>query len=391
MLKKARIINFRSLQDITLEMGNLTVIVGANSTGKSNCLKSLSLFSFLVKLSSPLPAEIFRDLIRGGEENQLHFEYFFELEGRDIRYNLSLKQAEEGKIEFSEEQLCIGEVILIDVKSNSGQIRDEDGSNEQKFFSKEGKLALNTTVNFGDKPLTSKFYETIKSWEFFNLKPSDMRRIKKHSSLIRTLLKEESDDVMLKPSLDPTGRNLESVLLDWYKTDRERFDELCNEVNECLGIGIFVTEKDEKVFLEIQEIDNQTIKLTGLSDGTLRIIAYYVLLFVDNIPSLIGIEEPERNLHPAILKNVADVLKRLAQKTQVVITTHSPQLLDCFNVDELNNETSIMLLSKQSSCGTKIFQLSALSKEREDLVEWMTDFGIGSAVYDSNLLEKVLT
>jgi predicted ATPase len=142
--------------------------------------------------------------------------------------------------------------------------------------------------------------------------------------------------------------------------------------------------------LRVKEVDGQKIKLSGLSDGTLRIIGYYVLLHQDDLPPLIGIEEPERNLHPAILSSVASILQKLSQRTQIIITTHSSQLLDCFSSDEINSDISVLLLSKKDASGTQVFRLDELSKKREDLAEWMRDFGVGSAVYHSNLLQELL-
>lgn len=91
-----------------------------------------------------------------------------------------------------------------------------------------------------------------------------------------------------------------------------------------------------------------------------------------------------------MLKIIASILKRLSQRTQVIITTHSSQLLDCFDLDDINEDISVLLLSKPDEHGTKIFQLDQLGTEREDLTDWMRDFGVGSAVYNSNLLQELL-
>ena len=119
-----------------------------------------------------------------------------------------------------------------------------------------------------------------------------------------------------------------------------------------MGISLkLVGEEGEKI-IKVLEKDSLEIPLSNMSDGTLRIMAYYVLLYQDNLPTLIGIEEPERNLHPGLLKNVASVVKRLSKKTQVIITTHSSQLLDCFNLEEINLDVSVLLLSKRDDVGT---------------------------------------
>jgi predicted ATPase len=187
--------------------------------------------------------------------------------------------------------------------------------------------------------------------------------------------------------LDIDGEYLEQVLLYWKLKHSDKFQEINQELYRCLGISLEVSGNEE---LRVKEVDGQKIKLSGLSDGTLRIIGYYVLLHQDDLPPLIGIEEPERNLHPAILSSVASILQKLSQRTQIIITTHSSQLLDCFSSDEINSDISVLLLSKKDASGTQVFRLDELSKKREDLAEWMRDFGVGSAVYHSNLLQELL-
>ncbi|PZV11890.1 MAG: hypothetical protein DCF22_13510 [Leptolyngbya sp.] len=119
-------------------------------------------------------------------------------------------------------------------------------------------------------------------------------------------------------------------------------------------------------------------------------MAYCTLLHTPEGPTLVGIEEPERNLHPGILKDIAAIIKRLSQKIQVVITTHSSQLLDCFSLDDINSTTSVILLRKGKDSGTEAFLLDDLSLCREDLADWMASFGVGSAIYHSNLLQDML-
>jgi predicted ATPase len=140
----------------------------------------------------------------------------------------------------------------------------------------------------------------------------------------------------------------------------------------------------------VQELGKLEIPLAEMSDGTLRIIAYYVLLCEDNLPPLIGIEEPERNLHPKLFSPLTTVLKKLSKKTQLIITTHSSQLLDCFTLEEIQDDVMVLCLSKKDNKGTQVFALDELGEKREDLADWMQDFGVGSAVYNSNLLEEVL-
>jgi predicted ATPase len=382
-LISARIRNFKSLEDVTLNFRDLTIIVGANATGKSSCLEALRLFGRIVKVSSPPPPQWLQDFLRNRTDQALTLEIITKEEDQDINYQVSISINDE-KVIFSRELLQIGEITVIDVHENQGKVYDEDdkdGKNPQDYKSKQGNLALQTAGDYGSKPLTSQLSEFMRTWQFYDFEPRVMRGKRRSFPLI---LKETQEEI---PSLDIDGEYLEQVLLYWESKHSDKFQEINQELYRCLGISLEVSGNEE---LRVKEVDGQKIKLSGLSDGTLRIIGYYVLLHQDDLPPLIGIEEPERNLHPAILSSVASILQKLSQRTQIIITTHSSQLLDCFSSDEINSDISVLLLSKKDASGTQVFRLDELSKKREDLAEWMRDFGVGSAVYHSNLLQELL-
>lgn len=65
-----------------------------------------------------------------------------------------------------------------------------------------------------------------------------------------------------------------------------------------------------------------------MSDGTLRALALLAALWQEPVPALVAVEEPEATMHPEALGTVLDIIRGLAQKTQVVVTTHSPELLE---------------------------------------------------------------
>jgi predicted ATPase len=67
-----------------------------------------------------------------------------------------------------------------------------------------------------------------------------------------------------------------------------------------------------------------------LSDGTIRFLLLLAILANPNPPGLIAIDEPETGLHPSMLPLVAEHAAEAAQRTQVILTTHSAQLLDAF-------------------------------------------------------------
>ena len=76
--------------------------------------------------------------------------------------------------------------------------------------------------------------------------------------------------------------------------------------------------------------DSKRLNFEGfsMSDGTLRAIGLLAAVFQRPAPALIAVEEPEATIHPGALESVLDLLRHASKHMQVVITTHSPELLD---------------------------------------------------------------
>ena len=147
---------------------------------------------------------------------------------------------------------------------------------------------------------------------------------------------------------------------------------------------------DQKDRITVRESGGAKVPFHLMSDGNIRMIAYCLLLTQSDLPPLISIEEPERNFHPGLLKNIASIIKKLSQETQVVITSHSSQLLDCFSVEDIMTDTSVVLINKDKDFKTKACLLEDLTEKKEEVLNWMSDFGVGSAIYHSNLLKEIL-
>ena len=384
-LVSANIKNFKSLGDVKLDFRDLTILVGCNSSGKSNSLAALALISYMLKAGSPPPAEFMQNLLKLGVQENLAFSITVKEKRKTAEYTVSVDLGA-GKPFYSQETLFIGKTKVIDIKNGEGKVKDENGRNSQIYQSKAGNLALKSAGDFGDKPFTARLAEFIKNWDFYNLDPELMRRSAMFVIGGNIPIAPENT-----PSLGSRGRKIQEVLQYWAENKQEKFDLISQELDSCMGISLKsgVTEEGETI-VKVLEKDSLEVPLSNMSDGTLRIIAYYTLLHEDKLPTLIGIEEPERNLHPGILRDVASVVERLSKKTQVIITTHSSQLLDCFNLEAINSDVSVILLSKRDGFGTQAFLLDELSKSRDDLSEWMRDFGVGSAVYHSHLLQEIL-
>jgi predicted ATPase len=383
----AKILNFKSLGDIELNFRDLTIIVGANSSGKSNCLEALYFLAFILVKGRLPSTEAMPRFVRDNQE-KISFSIVVEDDNNHAEYQVFLGLNEDN-LAIASEHLLVNGKKVIDIINGKGEVCDEDGKNPQKYESDteiSEELALKSAGKFGNKPFTKKLASYIREWEFYNIDPEQM---KKYSFLVEAVkLKNEDSDSI--PSLDNEATEVQEILNYWATNDVEKFEQVSKELQECLKISLISTKNNEKQFVKVLEEDGSKMPLSSMSDGTLRIIAYCVLLYQSEIPPLISIEEPERNLHPGVLKDVASIIKRLSRRTQVIFTTHSSQLLDCFETEEISSEISVILLSKKPDCGTKSFLLDKLAESREDLLDWMTDFGVGSAIYHSQLLQEIL-
>jgi predicted ATPase len=145
------------------------------------------------------------------------------------------------------------------------------------------------------------------------------------------------------PVLDPGGDNLSAILHNVFS--RYAFREAADEVRGFLRSAYpWVEEVTAEpsyagggtVSVRVQESGMQRqMELADLSDGMLRFLCLEAALLNPALPTLIAIDEPEAGLHPRLLPIVADIIKTAAERTQVLVTTHSPHLLQCFNLDQI--------------------------------------------------------
>ena len=110
------------------------------------------------------------------------------------------------------------------------------------------------------------------------------------------------------------------------------------------------------------------IPATRLSDGTIRFISLLAILCNPKPPPLLCIEEPELALHPDVIPLVAELLRDASQRTQLIVTTHSRDLIDQFT----DEPESVVVCERGFDSAT---QMSRLSKP--DLEEWLERYTLG--------------
>ncbi|RKZ53500.1 MAG: hypothetical protein DRR16_06255 [Candidatus Parabeggiatoa sp. nov. 3] len=376
VLKQINLRNFLSLHEVSLPFKPLTVLVGANASGKSNILKACLVLNRMIQRRESLPE---KTTIQGwtwaGEpQGKIDFEIQLEIDHNPTTYHLVLQNSASKPIYT--ENLRINDVEVISVQEGNGQIRADENQNSPVLTYSSNKLALTSAGDYGKKPVTNLLTDFIKNWAFFNFMPEVMRS--KNPLFVNPTLD-------IPTQLDDDGSALKHLLFSWYEKNADKFEA----VNQALASSVtpFGLESlNKEGELGLLEGYDKPIPLDKASDGTLRLLAYYTLLNQSELPPLIAIEEPERNLHPAALAEVANLLEELALRTQVIVTTHSAQLLDAFDKDNLGHRLGVLLLQNLKGSGTQIIDFEKEQNHRTALSGWMKDFGIGSAIFDSELL-----
>jgi predicted ATPase len=140
--------------------------------------------------------------------------------------------------------------------------------------------------------------------------------------------------------LSEEGENLSFVLQFYYENHREVFDQILESLSERVPgiseIGAKTTEEGSILLNFKDKVFEDPFPLKNMTDGTIKMLAYLVLLYDPNPHPLICIENPEKHIYPSLLYEVAEDFRSCTVKgSQVFIFTHSPEFLNAATVDEV--------------------------------------------------------
>ena len=395
-INKLQVRGFRSLADVEWEPGDLNVLIGPNASGKSNVLRILEMLanSAQRKLGDYVQREGgMHPLVWDGRSDAI-----------EVRVNTSPIEQHRDPIA---DRLTY-ELTLVHLKGTStyriqkellGNFhRVETGEMQQPFKFLERELMRAVVYDQHDRRLEApdeSFAEdetllSVAAGPFTaNEIISDYRRRVAEWSIYQEL--NTNRDAPIRQAavsrwaqqVEASGQNLVPVLHTLYSGNRDFEREVDSAMKAAFGQEfeklIFPPAADQRIQLRVRWKSLQREQSAAdLSDGTLRFLFLLAVLACPNPPSLIAIDEPETGLHPSMFPIIAEYALQAASRTQVILTTHSPALLDAFG-DHVPTTTVV-------GWGDGRTTLSVLSGA--ELGYWLKEYALGE-MYRSGQLETI--
>jgi predicted ATPase len=391
---------FRSLKDVIWKPGDLNIVIGPNGSGKSNLLKALEVLSTSAqgKLSDQVireggmeslvwdgqAVEITFDIKMAGgldpsKQSDKVFSYILQLArlGSGSSYQIVKEILDDGNRDSNHPHARIErtrtDAWAYDDNENDRDYKEFGGSREisDVISDTESIVSLLNSPFASMDTLEVQVQRDLSKWviyQYFQTQPdSPVRR----SPIARA-----------EKSVAPDGSNLIQVLHTLYTGSRDFKRDIDLAMRAAFSDDfeeiIFPPDADQRIQMRIRWKSLQRERgNSDLSDGTLRFLFLISILTNPNPPSLIAIDEPENGLHPSMLPIIAEYARNASIRTQVIITTHSAELLDAFSEFE-----PTVTVAKWADGQT---QLSVLSGE--SLQYWLKEYTLGK-LYRSGELEN---
>ena len=375
-----RIKNFRSLKEVTLgrlwnkqqakALTPMTAVIGKNGSGKSTLFDAFGFLADTLKSGVEAACDArgrggFERIRSQGQEGAIEFEIYYKEEGnaRPITYEVAidvdasgrpyvarerLRQRRKGQKRgwpFSFLMLNAGKGIVWKGDKEGSQIDEAQGSFDLSGFmaslgteeskatdivelDDSRKLGIATLGSMKQHPRISAFRRFIEGWYLSYFTPDAARSLplagpQKH--------------------LNIHGDNLGNVVQFMEREHPKRFKGILNKIAEKIpGINNIDTEKtnDGRLLLRFNDRGFQDpFYSQQMSDGTLKMFAYLLLLEDPTPPPFLCIEEPENGLYHKLLESLAQELREHATGrrggSQVFVTTHQPYLVDALEPSEV--------------------------------------------------------
>lgn len=393
---------FRNITNSELDFKRINILIGPNNAGKSNFIRAVSFAANMVNNPKMESTCFLSELKRNGWDqiadkytDKTNFRLIWEFEaekGRPVKYTLDAnvgKNREENyileetldstephdnymnafnyfKCHTEDPGLGIGRFstagyenmkskrLVANVDKTESVIMQMDNlffSNKEMFSTPFVRDNIRNVLDSMRKYFSS-FYSY--SCTAFNL--SEIRDLRDAQGDGSKLAKDGSNFVNVFNSLMNSDPNFKDRYLKMLK----RLARRCEDIN--------IESAGNKIWMELK-INGVTFSLSEVSDGTIHLLVLLLMLNLSekNAISLLAIDEPEMNLHPAWQKQLANEVLRCQGFKQCFISTHSPDFLDEFTEDFLNDNAAVFVFDPSSKFPIRKLNPNDL---RYDLSEW---------------------
>ena len=328
--------NYRVLRDVQLrEVTPLTVLIGPNGSGKSTLF---DVFAFLSEcFTAGLPQAWakrggLRELRSRGMAGPITIEVKYRERPNSPRITYHLEIDEHDRLPVVEREWLgwrrkqYGRPFrFLDFRNGTGSAiagddPDEDAERIEQPLTSNDLLAVNTLGQFKSHPRIAALREFISGWYLSYLTTPGLTRVR---------------DAGPERQLSTTGENLANVLQHLQSSDPERlrlmFAKLAKRVPELHSVTA-EEQRDGSLLLQLKDrCFDDPILARFVSAGTMKLLAYLVVLDDPHPAPFVGIEEPENFVHPRLLRELAEECLSASVRAQFLVTTHAPQFLDALH------------------------------------------------------------
>ena len=276
-----------------------------------------------------------------GEEAQ-QIELTVRIGGDDRTYEWSVRVVREGYDFHVEERVMelpsqAPPVQLLDAKRGEGWWWSGEKGEQVRLKHDPTLCALAAAAADASFP-AREAAEFIGRWGFFDPNPFLLRR---------------DWQGLESGKFDPYGRNLGETLHSLEVASPAAFNQIVTATRSIVGLPSTIetreTEEGRFHFVQREPGLQFTVHQMGISSGTLRVLALMTALLGEPGTNLIGIEEPENYVHPAALSSFVEHLLDTRERVQLMVTTHSPMLLDF-----LDDPAMVYVVHRNAQKGTTV-------------------------------------
>lgn len=345
-LRQVLIKNFKSIHQAVVDLGSFTALVGPNGAGKSNFVDA---FAFVADALSGSLELAFKN--RGGisavrrrshgHPTHVGLRFILDLDTGPADYSFEIAAKPTERLHIARERCLVGQRGDGFEVKDGRFLREIPGIRPQVAPDRLALFAASATEEF--RPV----YDFLSSMQVYSIEPGRLR---------------ELQDPDVGEVLKPDGSNAAAVMKRLAEQQPERFDRVCRLLAKVVrGVEKVdyksVGSKETLTFRQDVGQRNLWFDALNMSDGTLRVLGLLLAAYQPHPSSLVAIEEPEATVHPAAAELLVQVLLDAARERQIVITTHSPDILDFKDLSD--DQIRVVTVDRGS---TLVAPLSAVSR-----------------------------